>query len=140
MIESGLLYLLTSARPGGATGAIIGDRLFPTELPQRPVYPAVVYLIVGGPRDYHQDGPSGLVPFRVQLDAYAETASGVTALRRAIIADLSGFKGLVPTSPPTRIYGAFADNERDSAEPDLETAGPRVKRKTLDFIIWTKED
>lgn len=139
MIENAVLYLLTNARPGGATGAILGDRVYPQELPQKPDYPAVVYQVVSGPRDYHHDGPSGLVPFRVQFDAYALTSSAAYRLRDAIIRDLSGFKGLVPTSPPTRIYGAFADNERDSAEPDLEKAGPRVKRKSVDFIIWTKE-
>lgn len=139
MIETGILYLLTNARPGGATGAILANRLFPDELPQKPVYPAATYTVVSGPRDYHMDGASGLVPFRVQLDLYAETASAVHALRSAVIADLSGFKGTVPVSPPVSIYGAFADNETDSAEEGLEKAGPRLKRKRLDFIVWIQE-
>lgn len=139
MIESAVLYLTTNARSGGALGALIADRMFPDELPQAPTYPAAVYTVVSGPRDYTLDGPSGLVPFRVQFDLYGATASAAQALRSALIADLSGYKGETPTSPPVRVYGVFADNEGDSAVPELETAGPRVKRKRLDFIFWIKE-
>lgn len=139
MIESAVLYLLTSARPGGALGALIGLDLFPDELPQDPPYPSGTYTVVSAPRDYNLDGPSGCVPFRVQVDLYAATASGAQALRTAALADLSGFRGSVPVSPPVRVFGAFADNEGDSAVPELETAGPRVKRKRLDFIVWIKE-
>lgn len=145
MIEQAVLYLLTNARPGGALGALIGDRMFPDELPKGigitpggPDYPAATYTVIDGPRDYTHDGDSGLVPWRVQFDLYAETSSAVNALRSALIADLSGFRGLVPVSPSVQVFGAFADRENDSVERDLEQSGPRIKRKSLDFQIWAR--
>jgi hypothetical protein len=145
MIESAILYLLTSANPTGRLGALIGLDAFPDELPQNPPYPAVVYQMISGPRGYNMDGRVGTTRFRFQVDCYAETASGAKALRDACLADLSGFpveqghSGLIPISPPVRIHGVFADNENDSAVAALEAAGPRVKVKSLDFIVWTKE-
>lgn len=143
MIETALLYLLTddgSPSHDSALGAIIGERLYPVELPQKPAYPAATYQVVRGTaRGYTMDGQDGATPFRVQFDLYAETYGQAVAMRRALMRDLSGFQGEVPTSPPVLIHGAFADNEGDSAESALEPAGPRVKRKSLDFIIWTKE-
>jgi hypothetical protein len=146
MIESAVLYLLTSANPAGQLGAIIGLNAFPDELPQKPPYPCVVYQMISGPRAYNMDGPVGTTRFRFQIDCYALTASGAKDLRAALLADLSGFpvkhghSGLIPISPAVRIHGVFADNENDSAEPSLEQAGPRVKVKSLDFIVWTKEN
>ncbi len=138
--ETGVLWLLTSDNPTGATGAIVGLNVFPfDELPQAPPYPCVLYTVVSVPRSYNLDGPVGCTPFRFQIDAFARTVSAVRRLRLAILSDLSGFKGDVPTSPPVRIFGAFADNEGDSVESSLERAGLSVKRKRLDFIVWIKE-
>lgn len=138
--ETGVLWLLTSDNPTGATGALVGLNVFPfDELPQDPPYPCVLYTVVSAPRGYTHDGPDGCTPFRFQIDAFDTTVKAVRRLRLAILKDLSGFKGEVPTSPPVRIFGAFADNEGDSVESSLERAGQTVKRKRLDFIVWIKE-
>jgi hypothetical protein len=141
MIETAITYLLTSDNPDGRTGGLVGLRVYPTELPQRPEFPAVVYHVIPGTRrGYTLDGQDGATPFRFQFDCLAETYSGAMALREALRKDLSGLGPLeVPISPPVLILGAFADNEADSAESSQEAAGPRVKRKSLDFIIWTRE-
>ena len=146
MIESALVYLLSNAKPGGALGAIIGDRVFPDELPKGigvvagadPDYPAATYTIVDGQRDYSHDGDTGLTPYRVQVDLYARTSAQVNEMRRALVADLSGFRGLVPVSPSVQVFGAFAETENDSVERDLEQSGPRIKRKSLDFRVWAR--
>ena len=138
--ETGVLYLLTSDNPTGATGAIIGLNAFPfDELPQAPPLPCVTYTVVSAPRGYTHDGPDGCTPFRFQIDGFASTVKGARALRRAILQDLSGFRGDVPVSPPVRIFGAFADNEGDSVETTLERSGNGIKRKRIDFIVWIKE-
>ncbi len=145
MIETALLYLLTSANPSGYLGALIGDRLYPNELPQDATFPAMTYRMISGPRAKNMDGNVGTTRFRFQFDCFATTSSGAVALREALRKTLDGFpveqghSGLIPISPPVRIHGAFADNENDSAEPSLEQAGPRLKRKSMDFIVWTKE-
>lgn len=138
--ESAVLWILSSDNAAGATGQIVGENVFPhDELPQNPPYPCVLYTVVSAPRGYTLDGPDGCTPFRFQVDCFAGTVKAVRALKRAVMRDLSGFMGEVPTSPPVLIHGAFVDNEADSAEPPLERTGRSVKRKTIDFIVWIKE-
>jgi hypothetical protein len=139
MIGTALLYLLTNLNPDSATGALIGDALFPVELPQPPPALAVVYNLIHAGRSYNMDGPSGATPYRYQIDAFAPTVAALVGLGAAIIADLSGFRGIVPVSPAVVVQGIFADNESDSAETALETSGSKTKRKSFDFIIWITE-
>ena len=138
-MEAAILYLLTSARVGGLTGAIVGLRVYPQDLPQKPQLPAVIYMKVSGPRSYNMDGPGGVTPFRYQFDAIAETVSEAQTLRDAIIADLSGFKGELPTSPAITIQGIFIEDDTDSPEPMLkDQAGRKANRKIVDAIFWTE--
>jgi hypothetical protein len=134
-----ILWLLTSVNWESATGALIDLNLFPNDLPRNPPYPCIVYRLVSAPRGYTMQGQDGATPFRFQFDLMAATAAELWALQAAMLADLSGFKGIVPVSPPVRIQGIFADNETDSAEGELEAPGPRVATKSMDFMIWTKE-
>lgn len=140
-IEAAIVWLLSSDRPGGLPGAILGTRVFLDELPQKPVYPCVAFSKVDGARSYSHDGDSNLTPYRFQIDCFDLTASGAVAIRDAIEepgedGGVSGFVGEIPLSPPAYIRGAFIDNASDSAEPALEQAGPRVKRQTLDVTFW----
>lgn len=138
--ESAILWILSSANAAGATGQIVGEDVFPhDELPQNPPYPCVLYTVVSAPRGYTMDGPDGCTPFRFQIDCFAGTVKAVRALKRAVLKDMSGFMGVVPTSPPVLIHGAFVDNETDSVEAPLERAAVTVKRKSIDFIVWIKE-
>lgn len=138
-VATALLWLLTSENAGSATGALIGLNLFPVELPQKPPSPAVVYNLITVHRRYTMKGADGATPFRVQIDAFADKVGDLNSLGLAILADLSGFKGSIPVSPPVIVQGIFADNESDSAETALETSGSRTKRKTFDFMVWIKE-
>jgi hypothetical protein len=139
LTRAALLWLLTSDNPVSRTGALIGLNLFPVELPQAPPALAVVYNLISGKPGYTMQGPTRATPYRYQIDAFANTVAALDDLGAAIIADLSGFRGLIPVSPSVDVQGIFADNQSDSAEAALETSGSKTKRRSLDFIVWITE-
>lgn len=118
--------------------AVAGTRIYPDVLPQSVVYPACTYAVVTGAADYHLGGASDLAGPRLQLDLYASTKSDIVALYRAVMAALSGFRGDVG-SPPVKVQGIFKAMETDGFAGDMENAGPRTYRKTIDFNIWFEE-
>lgn len=132
----GLVYQLLSTDSGFQ--AVAGTRIYPDVLPQGAIYPACTYMVVSGAADYHLGGPSDLADPRLQLDLYGETKAQVVALYRAVMAALSGFSGSVG-SPPVKIQGIFKAMETDNFAGDMENAGPRTFRKTVDFTIWFEE-
>ena len=139
MLRTVILWLLTSDNAASKTGALVGLNVFPVELPQKPPSPAVVYNQISAHRRYVMRGPDRVTPFRVQIDAFADTVSALDALGASILADLSGFKGTIPISPTVDVQAIFADDESDSAETGLETSGSKTKRKRFDFMVWLKE-
>lgn len=127
----------------GAVTALIGSgndtRLFPVTLPQDPTFPAMTYQIISGPRDYTQDGPDGVVRFRVQCNLYALTYSAVKALRDALETSLSGLNNLDFGSPPVRVKGVFITNERDTYEQALSQLPPGAPyRKSVDLMVTVR--
>lgn len=135
MIEQALRALFTG---DAGLAALLDKRVYPERLPQNPRYPALTAAIVAGQSTYSMDGASGLANPRIQVDCYAETKDGVIALRDKVMAALSGYRGSAG-APAVEIYGAFRVSEIDAPGSELNGAGPRVWRKTLDFIVWHKE-
>lgn len=119
--------------------ALVSTRVYPVILPQAPMLPAITYQIVTNDSEYSMEGPSRLADPRMQIDLYAGTALGVQQLRDAVMAALSGTKGVFG-SPPVRIQGIFRTMELDAYEEQLEASGPRMWRKTLDFNLWFEEN
>lgn len=134
-IERGIYSLLTG---DAGVAALLGTRVYPEVLPQNPSYPAITYQVVSGGSEYEMEGPANQASPRVQIDCYAESAEGAIALKGAVMAALSGYRGSVG-SPPVAIQGAFRRSEGSGFEDGLRPAGLRVWRKTLDFEIWYEE-
>ena len=116
--------------------ALVAARVYPVVLPQAPVYPALTFQTISGESHYGLGGASGLASPRVQIDCYAETFDAVMALRSAVIACLSGYRG---TIAGVAVQGMFRVAEADGFESDLTQTGARIWRKTLDFNIWFEE-
>jgi hypothetical protein len=135
MIEVALRTVLLAGPP---VAVLVGTRIYPVVLPEAPVYPAITYQIITGSSEYAMQGPSQLASPRFQIDLYAATSMALFTLKAALMETLSGFRGIVG-SPPVHIRGAFREMELDAYEQELERAGPKVWRKTLDFRVWHKE-
>jgi hypothetical protein len=73
----------------GATGAVVGSRVYWDERPQGGVLPDVTMWIVSDIRAQHMKGFQGLQPTRVQVDVRAASFAQKKALKEAVIADLT---------------------------------------------------
>ncbi len=119
--------------------AIVEDRVFPTFLPDAVDFPAIVVTKVGGAGEYDLQGDVGLENARVQVDCYAIGAEAVIALRTAVRRLLSGFKGGLVSGSPCAIASSFCINDLDLSDTSTERAGPRLKRRMLEFSVWNRE-
>lgn len=116
-----------------------GDRVYPVEWPDAPEFPLVIVQRVGGRGETTNQGEAGIEQARVQIDVYsnrgyADMAAIVLEVRRL----LHGFKG-GPKSAPCVIDRSECINAMDQPVPRSERAGPRLRRRTLEFIIWNRE-
>lgn len=125
--------LVARLKADAALSPLVGARIYADAFPKDPTYPAIVYQLISRNDDYTQDGPSGLVDRRIQIDCYAAGKVAVIDLSDKVIASLNGYRGVMGG---TAVRGVFLDNERDQFPQDLLSAGKRPYRRILDFIIW----
>lgn len=122
-----------------AVAAIVSDRIYPRFMPDAVAFPALVVTKVSGIGSYVLQGDAGLEDARVQVDCYDTGAASVIALRNAVRRLLSGFRGGPVSGNPCAIDSSFCINDLDLSEPNTERAGPRLKRRMLEFRIWNRE-
>lgn len=110
---------------------LIGTKFYPATAVQEATAPYAVYQRISTPRDYTQDGASGMSWPRYQITSIAATFSGARALADAMRARLSGFSGTVESV----VIGAiFLDQEADEFRDALNEFTVRQ-----DYIIWHVE-
>lgn len=120
--------------------AIVGDRVFPRFMPDAVTFPALVVTKSSGVGSYDLAGDAGLEMARVQIDCYVDKGEAkVIELRNAVRGLLSGFKGGTLSGSPCAIASSFCINDLDMTDPSTERAGPRLKRRMLEFNIWNRE-
>lgn len=130
------IYALVTSAP--AVVAIQGDRLYPIDFPQVPVYPASLYAVPSRLHAHHFGGSSHFRKARVQFDVYAETWDECVALGDAIIDALDAFKGLVPVEggDPVEVQGIFCTIDRDATESGTALSSPsKVRRRLIEFAV-----
>lgn len=132
-MEEAITFLLLG--DAGVT-ALVGNRVHWLRLPQSVgEKPYINLQRVTGRRDYRMQGASGLVSSRLQIDAWGETYSSAKHSARAVIAALSGYRGIVNG---TEIQGGFVDTERDLNDADAGDVN-RLYRVSVDIEIWHSE-
>jgi len=115
----------------GLLAFLAGGKRYWLAAPQGEKPPYAILQRITGIRDYHFQGPSGLVESRVQIDCYDKTYEGVAAMARSIVSHLSGHRGGI-------IQGIFIDGERDLPAADAGEVA-RLFRKSIDIIVKHKE-
>ena len=82
---------------GGHAGlsALIVKRCYLSRLSEKYTLPLVVYRTVSANNDYVRDrgGAAGRAKYRIQFDAYADTATAANALANQVVAAWDGYKG-----------------------------------------------
>jgi hypothetical protein len=125
---------LTSLLLGdGRVASLAGNRVNWVRTPQNVKdYPRAVLQIILADVDMTNDGPSGLESARVQIDSYGETYVSAGALSKAILAVLSGYRGVVSG---VRIHGGFVNSKRDLPVSDSGEV-KHLFRRSADIILW----
>jgi hypothetical protein len=131
--------LVTILKEDSAVAAIVGDRVYPVTAPDAPDYPFLVLTKATGLGEYTMAGDAGIESARIQVDCQVDDgAAACIALKTAVRRKLSGFRGGV-SGHPCQVDAIFCINDFDLTEPATERAGPRVRRRTLEFTVWHRE-
>lgn len=136
MIVETVVALLGENAP---IAARVADRIYPRFMPDGVTFPALVVTKATGIGSYDLQGDVGLEAARIQVDCYDTSASGVISLRTLVRRLLSGYKGGTVSGSPCAIASSFCINDVDLSEPSTERAGPRLKRRMLEFNVWNRE-
>jgi hypothetical protein len=115
--------LVAALEADTALRALVGRRIYPLRLPQKPTLPAVVYRRIDTPTDYSHDGPGPSQP-RFQFDCWAETLAAGIAVAAALRTALATLN-----SVGTR--NVMISDELDLSEPDTG-----YYRREVDALIW----
>lgn len=119
--------------------AVVGDRIYPMTWPDAPEFPLLLLQKVSGMGETDNIGDAGIEGTRLQIDCYSDLGyEEVVALKRLVRGRLQGFKG-GPSTAPCAIDASFCINDVDQAVPAIERAGPRLRRRMLEFRIWNRE-
>lgn len=136
IVESVVLILQGT----GSVAALVGDRVFPRQLPDGSDFPAVVVTKVSGNFYYANGEDSQINQARLQIDCYSDRGNAdVVKLRRAVYRRLSALKNYRASGNPCAIDSSRCINDTDMTESATERAGPRLRRRMLEFAIFSKE-
>ena len=119
--------------------ALVGDRIHPVEWPDAPLYPLIVLQEVTALGETDNQGEAGIESCRVQVDVYSDRGhTSAYDIGLEVRRILHGFKG-GPSSAPCAIDRSACINASDQPVPAAERAGPRLRRRMLEFRIWNRE-
>jgi hypothetical protein len=122
-----------------AIAGFVADRVFAPAMPDAATFPLIVIQKASGLGNYTNDGDAGLETARVQVDCYSDGGQAeVNAIRKAVRGSLSG-RMAGSAEAPCAIQHCFCINDVDLSEPTTERAGPRLRRRMLEFNILGRE-
>lgn len=112
--------------------ALVGSRVYPSQLPQRVTLPAITYFRVTTTFVTTRDngGRASLERPRIQFDCWGETRKQA----RAVAAELRYALATFPQASGPRVDVALPANDFDDYEPDTQR-----HRVILDAFIWHEE-
>ncbi len=97
--------------------ALVGTRIGPMKLPQKPTLPAIVYQRISTPGDPPAlDGAKAAPKIRIQLSLWAESFDGARQLAAAVEERLDGYSG--PNGDGTSLRLVWLANMSDDYEPE----------------------
>lgn len=112
--------------------ALIGTRVYPSQLPQRVALPAITYLRITTSAVATRDdsGRASLERPRFQFDCWGTTRKQA----RSVAAVLRHALGTFPQASAPRVDVALLANDFDDFEPDTKR-----HRAIVDVFIWHEE-
>src|SRR6266403_1201399 len=127
MLEEGIKQRLATF---SETQAIVGDSVFPLQLPPEQNVPALVYAIVSTSPVLGISGQNNLTKKRLQVDGYDKTYAGIKALEKAVNHALLNFQGTLADGDATYVDSIYTNTAVDLFESDAN-----LYRVMLDFDV-----
>ncbi len=124
MIEEGLKTFLEAQT---AITNLVGSRIYPLILPQKPAYPALTYARVSGLRLHNFGGVAGRGWPRFTVSLWAETYAAAKALAEKTRQALDGHRGALGSAAGVAVS---IENEIDFYEGEA-----KVYRVLQDYFI-----
>jgi hypothetical protein len=121
-----------------AVSTIVGQRMYPDALKVNATIPAIVYYTISTDRDHSVAGLTKAAHARIQLDCYASTRLGASALSKAIReTGIDAYRGV--TTGYTFCGVGFDDGDEYLQEPP--TDGNQEHRYIVSFscLVHYKE-
>ena len=116
---------------------LVGTRIYQLRLPQDATFPAVRVQLVDETQDYHLRGGSKTRRTRLQVDSFAQEASGVdpyAAVGSLAAAIETALSGQIFADGSMQITGAFLQTR----QPLYESEELRLVRMLQEWIVWSQ--
>lgn len=108
---------------------VVGDRVYPSVLPDKATLPAIVYQVVSNLQEFTYQQAVPLRQPRIQIDGWARSRLETERIENAVAAALVGYRG--PMGDVTYTAGWALENSTDLFEQET-----RLYRISLDFRGW----
>lgn len=115
------VYARATAHAGLA--ALVGTRVYPSNLPQSPTLPAVAYTRISRSRESVMGIDTDLARGRYQLTVFAPTYLVAKLVLEQIRAAFQRYRG---TSAGVVVDETFIENDRDGYDPTLGLHAPSI--------------
>lgn len=112
-----------------ALTALVGERVYPSVLPDKPTFPSVVYQVISNEQTFTHDGPVALRRPRVQIDVWSRRRLEAEAIESAIISALVGYRGPMGDVDYTAGWGL-------EISTDIYEQETLLHRISMDFRGW----
>ena len=111
-----------------AISDLVGTRIYPVRLPQKPTLPAIVYTQVAGPQIETLEGCVAHNP-HFQIDCYSKNPLEAWTVADAVEGALNLFSGVM--NAEEQVSASIKINREDIFEENVDDY-----RVALDFSIW----
>lgn len=118
--------------------AFLVGGVYPVSWPDAPTFPLAIVQRGTGRGETDLQGEAGIEEARVQIDIYGTGYEQVSKIALTVRRKFHGFAG-GPKAAPCVINRSACINNADLPVPEAERAGPRLRRRMLEFSVWNKE-
>jgi hypothetical protein len=123
--------------------ALVGDRIYPGEVPQKPerpnpLYPCIVYHEISGDSLKHLSGVTGFADSRLQFDCHGLRSHEASQVRQVLRLKLQPYRGM---AGPLFISNVEVDTggRRDEYVPPIDGSDDGRYIKQIDFMVQHSE-
>lgn len=118
-----------------STISALGSRIHPMQLPQNPIYPALVYQVISG---FGERGISSLWPVRrarIQLTVWSKSYDEAISVGKQVRILLDGMRDTIGS---TKVSSLIIENDSDTGD-QKDTIGAEIKGRRMDALITYSE-